>query len=87
MPLYRPNRAAKLDWPTVQRIRELYAEGFSQGRISREFGISVAQIGRIVRHEAWVGATNEPPADFDAGKSISAVEALLKEVEERKEKP
>lgn len=52
--------AAKLDSMKVLRIRQLYHdEGWSQGRLSREseklFGvsISVGQIGRIVRNEAW----------------------------------
>lgn len=35
----------------VMRIRELYAAGWSQGRLAREFQRTVGTIGRIVRGE------------------------------------
>lgn len=35
----------------VMRIRQLYAEGWSQGRLAREFKRTVGTIGRIVRGE------------------------------------
>lgn len=35
----------------VMRIRTLYAEGWSQGRLAREFRRTVGTIGRIVRGE------------------------------------
>lgn len=46
--------AAKLDGVRVLEIRRLYhEEGWSQGRLAREFGVGTGQIGRIVRNEAW----------------------------------
>lgn len=45
--------AAKLDSMRVLAIRQKYEEGWSQGRLAREYGVSVGQIGRIVRGEAW----------------------------------
>lgn len=52
---FAPNniKSAKLTWTDVRRIRELYAEGWSQGDLSREFDVGVAQIGKIVRNECW----------------------------------
>lgn len=46
-------KAAKLKAEQVIELKRLYAEGWSQGRLSREFQISVGQIGRIVRGESW----------------------------------
>ena len=40
--------------PEVQEIRHLYNQGrVTQGDLSRRFGVSVIQIGRIVRGEVW----------------------------------
>lgn len=47
-------RAAKLTPSDVLEIRRLYSEeNWSQGRLAREFKMSVGQIGRIVRGESW----------------------------------
>jgi len=47
-------RASKLSFPEVAEIRRLYAQGvITQGDLSRRFGVSVIQIGRIVRGEVW----------------------------------
>ena len=55
------HRAAKLAPDQVIEIRRLYAEaGWSQGRLAREFEMSVGQIGRIVRGESWTGYTLPP---------------------------
>lgn len=45
--------ASKLTPTEVGRIRLQYSQGQTQGALSREFGISVVQIGRIVRGEVW----------------------------------
>lgn len=79
--LFRPNRSAKLDWLTVQRIRALYAEGWSQGRLAREFGVGVGTIGRIVRHESWVGTAVPPPAEVDFNASAARVARLVGEAQ------
>ena len=47
-------RASKLSMSDVQEIRRLYSEGrVTQGSLSRQFHVSVIQIGRIVRGEVW----------------------------------
>lgn len=47
-------RSAKLKPGQVLEIRRLYSEeNWTQGRLAREFGMSVGQIGRIVRGEQW----------------------------------
>jgi len=46
-------RSAKLTAGKVLEMREKYVKGMSQGALAREFGVSVGQVGRIVRGEAW----------------------------------
>lgn len=56
MPIFQRNnrRASKLSVPEVEEIRYLYQQGkLTQGDLSRRFGVSVVQIGRIVRGEVW----------------------------------
>jgi DNA-binding transcriptional regulator LsrR (DeoR family) len=54
-------RAAKLTPEQVLEIRRLYSEeGWTQSRLSLTFGMSVGQIGRIVRGEQWQGYTQIP---------------------------
>ena len=45
--------ASKLTPSEVAKIRAQYAQGQTQGSLCREFGVSVVQIGRIVRGEVW----------------------------------
>ena len=47
------SRAAHLKADDVIEIRKLFADGWTQGKLSRHFGVSVGQIGRITRGEAW----------------------------------
>ena len=46
-------RSSKLTPTQVHEIRQLYAQGWSQGRLCRQYDISIGQIGRIVRGESW----------------------------------
>jgi hypothetical protein len=46
-------RAAKLDATKVHELRMKYHNGATQGSLAREYGISVNQVGRIVRGESW----------------------------------
>lgn len=55
---------ARLSPGEVNRIRERYAGGETQGSLAREFGVSVVQIGRIVRNEVWLDIAPTLP---DAG--------------------
>jgi hypothetical protein len=47
------SRAAKVTSTQVYDIRRRYAEGETQASLAREYKLSVNQIGRIVRGEAW----------------------------------
>lgn len=56
---YRGNKRQgnrKLGYGMVQDIRTRYAGGATQGSLARAYGISVGQIGRIVRGESWMDA-------------------------------
>lgn len=49
-------RRAVLTASKVAEIRQLYGKGaVTQGQLSRDYGVSVVQIGRIVRGEVWQG--------------------------------
>ena len=51
---HRKNGAsAKLTASMVLDMRAEYAEGATQGDLSRKYEISVVQVGRIVRGESW----------------------------------
>lgn len=60
----RNTRSAKLTASQVQEMRSKYAQGgYTQGRLAREYGISVIQAGRILRRESWHTLANEPSQD------------------------
>jgi hypothetical protein len=44
---------ARVTDETVCQIRQLYHKGYTQASLSRHFSMSVNQIGKIVRGEAW----------------------------------
>lgn len=51
----------KLNPGLAMKIRQLYHdEGWTQGQLSREYKVSIGQIGRIVRNEAWQEVDPEP---------------------------
>lgn len=47
------NPGARLTWDLVREIRRLYAEGVSQGKLAKQFGVNQPQISRIVRNLSW----------------------------------
>ena len=49
----RNNAARKLTAYEVAEMRKSYAEGATQGALARSYGVSVGQVGRIVRGESW----------------------------------
>lgn len=53
---------AKLTPVQVQDIRERFAQGATQGALAREFRVSIGQIGRITRGEAWLDYGERPEA-------------------------
>ena len=71
-------RAAKVTATEVMKIRELYNEGWTQGRLSREFGLSIGQIGRIVRREAWQEYSRDmPPHPDELQHSLAKLDMIL----------
>jgi hypothetical protein len=71
-------RAAKTTATAVLRIRELYNAGWTQGRLSREFHLSVGQIGRIVRGEAWQEYSHAvAPHPDEIQHSLAKLEMIL----------
>ena len=65
----------KLTAVQVQDIRILYNRGdCTQGQLSRDFGVSVIQIGRIVRNEVW---QNLPPPTPTNREIAEQAERLL----------
>lgn len=68
----------------VMRIRQLYAEGWSQGRLAREFKRTVGTIGRIVRGETHQTLpTIESAIDIEV-KAVEAQRRFL-EMQEKRE--
>lgn len=72
---HRNSRAAKLTPEQIITIRMRYDnEAYcTQGKLSREYGVSVQQIGRIVRGEAWQAL----PGGAAQGPSDAAIEARM----------
>ena len=51
---YRNNKAAKVTAPLVIEMRERWSRGnVTQAQLCRDYGLSVVQVGRIVRGESW----------------------------------
>jgi len=47
------SKAAKLTAEQVYALLQEYEGGASQGALSRKYGVSVGQVGRICRGESW----------------------------------
>lgn len=77
--LGRGNSAASKLSPTqVLAIRERYGQGWTQGSLCREFGVSIVQIGRIVRNEVWQNLTHGPVVLSEGEIQASAERALAR---------
>jgi hypothetical protein len=47
--------SAKTDWPTVRRMRQLYATGLVRiVDLSRMFNLAENQVGEIIHNQSWV---------------------------------
>lgn len=92
----RNTRSAKLTVGQVSEIRARYKSGLiTQGRLANEYGISVVQIGRIVRNEVWQILPPEPPtsAELDASakrllafQESLAVDRMAEDIKREKER-
>lgn len=73
-------RASKLTGEDVLAIRQRYQDGASQGSLARAYGLSVGQIGRIVRNESWqnVSQVEEHPQQLadDAANSLAKLRRM-----------
>lgn len=73
-------RASKLTASQVQEIRTLYDAGrASQGQLSREYGVSVVQVGRIVRREVWQHLPPPGPSQSEIDESAARMLVIAKE--------
>jgi hypothetical protein len=76
-------RRAVLTMTKVQEIRAFYNQGHvTQGQLARDYGVSVVQIGRIVRGEVWQGvgpaASSKRELDDTAERLLALQESMLK---------
>ena len=64
-------KASKLTPTQVLEIKEHYGNGVTQGALCRAYGVSVGQIGRIVRGESWgsVGGIAASPEQAAASEA------------------
>lgn len=77
----RNNQAAKLTAGQVLEMRELYARGgISQGKLSKVFGVSVVQVGRIVRGEVWQKLGPAHATQLDIEKSAQKMLAIQEDI-------
>ena len=78
--MQRSTGGRKLSGMSVGEIRRRYSSGETQGALSRDYGVSVGQIGRIVRGESWqnsaVLAQHRPP-EMPQEDSNAMIERLL----------
>jgi hypothetical protein len=74
-------RRAVLTMTKVQEIRAFYARGHvTQGQLARDYGVSVVQIGRIVRGEVWQGVGPAPSSQKEMEETAERLLALQQDV-------
>ena len=81
----RNSKASKLTPAIVMEMRERWASGaWTQGALSREYQLSVVQVGRIVRGESWQGV-GMPLTQEDLQASQERFLAMIKADEGKEE--
>lgn len=76
MALNRGNpRSAKVTPDQVLNIRRRYTQGETQSILARDYGLSVGQIGRIVRNEAHQNLDPVPETGRYRNQSANVTEA------------
>lgn len=73
-------KSATLTPQKVLQMRKDYAQGKTQGQCAKDYGISVGQVGRIVRGEAWMQVP-EVPTDGDLGLTALLHQEGVKELQ------
>jgi len=75
-------RRAVLTATKVLEIRKFYETGnVTQGQLARDYGVSVIQIGRIVRGEVWQGLGPVAPTAIQLEASAERMLALQRKIE------
>lgn len=72
-------RSAKLTGEQVLELRQRYIAGATQGELARAYGISIGQIGRIVRGESWqdkAQVEDPQPIRDAAAESLARLRAM-----------
>jgi len=78
-------RRAVLTASKVQEMRALYGKGHvTQGQLARDYGVSVVQVGRIVRGEVWQGLGPQQAGarelEDSAQRMLELQESLIREM-------
>lgn len=72
----------KLTRELVQQMRKDYGEGVTQGALARYYGVSVVQVGRIVRGECWMeGAGDRMPTQAEMDASLARLLKIQEDVQ------
>ena len=76
--------ATKMSADLVGDMRRKYGEGWTQGALAKHFRIGIAQVGRIVRGEAWMaGAGNRDQTPAEQERMLARLMAVQEEVLEK----
>lgn len=74
-------KGAKVTPTIVLNIRRDYSQGYTQGELCRMYGLGIAQIGRIVRREAWTDVVESAPSAADLSESAARLLAVQRETD------
>ena len=76
----RNTKSAKISALQVMEMRVRYRQqGITQGRLAAEYGLSVIQVGRIVRGESW---QDVPELQASQNEMQASLERLMKTQQE-----
>ena len=76
----RNNAARKLTAYEVGELRRMYQEGATQGALAKSYGVSVGQIGRIVRGESWQQGTLQDRSQGVGAQGLAPPPGLLEKL-------
>jgi len=71
----------KLGYGQVEEIRVKYNNGATQSALCREYGMSVGQIGRIVRGESWADSPDAVRERITPMPSVDMLAELSRQVQ------
>lgn len=74
MTISQRHRNAKVNAQIVIAIRQEYAQGATQPSLARKYGIGPAQVGKIVRGEAWTDVTGGEPIVTDSEAQLRGLQ-------------